>query len=218
MVATCPTSITRAIVFASLYDFVFYIVKAIDLCRDHFFVENAEYDEPTVHAFTKILDHNYSKYTSDKLHDIRETIEPASLIPSKVFTGFKKACHTYYKFDSKTEKDLAIMLEDSSAVKKWLRPANGQFNIYWSNNSRMYVPDFVAETDTVIYLVETKADNEISDTDTQAKAKAAVIWCDHATKFTTANGGKLWKYSLIPQAKVMFNNDILKLLEEFKLD
>jgi len=29
----------------------------------------------------------------------------------------------------------------------------------------MYVPDFVAETDTVIYLVETKADNEISDAD-----------------------------------------------------
>ena len=50
------------------------------------------------------------------------------------------------------------------------------------------------------------------------KQSAAAIWCNHATKFTTVNGGKLWKYSLIPQAKVMFNNDISKLLEEFKLD
>ncbi|HQQ50496.1 MAG TPA: hypothetical protein PLZ29_04810 [Spirochaetota bacterium] len=40
LVATCQALSTRAIVFASLYDFVFYIVKAIDLCRDHFLVEN----------------------------------------------------------------------------------------------------------------------------------------------------------------------------------
>ena len=62
---------------------------------DHFFVENAEYDEPTVHAFTKILDHNYSKYTSDKLHDIRETGRTGIFDSFKSLYRFQKhAIHT----------------------------------------------------------------------------------------------------------------------------
>ncbi len=69
-----------------------------------------------------------------------------------------KACHFEYKFDSKTEQDLALpVLEHDAKVIKWLRPAPNQFRIYWDNNSKRYEPDFVVETDTHIYLIESKA-------------------------------------------------------------
>ena len=38
-----------------------------------------------------------------------------------------------------------IILENSSSVIKWLRPAPNQFNIYW-NKENKYEPDFVVET------------------------------------------------------------------------
>ena len=34
--------------------------------------------------------------------------------------------------------------------------------------------------------------------DVQAKAKAAIEWCRHATDHEVANGGKPWSYVLIP--------------------
>jgi len=125
----------------------------------HFYLEEADFDEPTVYPFTKIEQHNFSKYTADSVYHYTETITPTNAIPSKVFSGFKKACHNLYKFDSKAEKDFAIILEDDKKdVLKWLRPAISQFAMYWKHNSQRYIPDFVVETADTIYMVEIKAE------------------------------------------------------------
>lgn len=88
--------------------------------------------------------------------------------------------------------------EDSDAdVKKWLRPASSQFNIYWSNGSRRYEPDFVVETESCIYLVETKAAKDVNDADVQDKKRAAEEYCKNATEYTSENGGKPWRYILL---------------------
>jgi len=172
---------------------------------EHFYCEAPGFEKPVVKPFTKIEEHNFSKYTKDCIHHFTDTITPTNAIQGKVFSGFRKACHNLYKFDSKTEKDFAIILENDKAVLKWLRPAQRQFHIYWKHNSRQYHPDFVVETQGDIYMVETKKEGAIEDADVQEKSQAAFQYCKYATDFTTQNNGKQWKYVLIPHNAVQVN-------------
>ncbi len=171
----------------------------------HFYCEVPGFEKPVVKPFTRIEEHNLSKYTRDSIHHYTETITPTSAIPGKVFCGFRKACHNLYKFDSKTEKDFAIILENEAAVIKWLRPAQRQFHIYWRHNSKQYHPDFIVETADTIYMVETKKEGAMEDSDVQEKTQAALQYCKYATEFTTQNGGKPWKFILIPHNMVQVN-------------
>jgi type III restriction enzyme len=172
---------------------------------ENIYYETPEYQDAKVMPFTRIEQHNFSKYSKDSIHDFRETINPTKAIPTKVFSGFKKACHGLYKFDSKTEKDFTIILEDDKDVIKWLRPASNQFHIYWAHNSKQYEPDFVVETKDGIFLIETKKEDDIDSGAVQEKAQAAIKYCSSATKYTTQNKGKPWKYILIPHNAVMQN-------------
>ncbi len=182
---------------------------------EHFYCDSPTFEEPVVKPFSRIEEHNLVKYTKDSIHHYTETIVPTNAIPSKVFSGFKKACHNLYKFDSKTEKDFAIILEQDSTVAKWLRPAQKQFKIYWKHNSRQYHPDFVAETRDTIYMIETKKEGDIETADVQEKTQAALLYCKNATDFTTRNGGKPWKYVLIPHNAVMTNMSFETLTRKF---
>ncbi len=175
---------------------------------EHFRKEVVSYVAPDVRGLTPIVRWNTTKFTQDEVYDFRTTIEPTSRIKTLLFTGFKKACHPKgYKFDSKTEKDFSIILEEDDEVIKWLRPAPGQFNITWDNNKRNYEPDFVVETTDTIYLVETKKEKDIPTEEVQQKATAAYTYCRNATEFTTKNGGKPWKYLLLPHNSVSISND-----------
>lgn len=183
---------------------------------EHFKKEVVRFEAPDVRAFSQILEHNSYKFLQDEIYDFKETIEPASRIKSLMFTGFKKACHKTYKFDSKTEKDFAIILERDDSVEKWLRPAPNQFNITWDNNKRNYEPDFVVESKDTIYLIETKKEKDISTEEVQSKAKAALLYCKNATEYTTANGGKPWKYVLLSHNSVKLNMDLEHLVKEYE--
>jgi len=183
---------------------------------EHFFCKEPDYIESKVFPFTQIEDHNYSKFMNDNIHYFRETITPTNSIPSRMFNGFKKVCHTLYKFDSKTEKDLAIILEDDKSVEKWLRPAKKQFQIYWRHNSKQYEPDFVVETKETIYLIETKKAQDIDRAEVQEKAKAALTYCIHASEYTKQVDGKLWKYVLLPHDSVQQNMSFDSLVEKFE--
>ena len=100
---------------------------------------------------------------------------------------------------------------------KWLRPALKQFRIYWKHNSRQYHPDFVAEAKDAIHMIETKKEADIETSDVQEKTAAALLYCKNASEFTTQNGGKPWKYILIPHNAVMFNMSFEKLVREFEV-
>jgi len=173
--------------------------------QQHFFLETGAYEEPVVYPFTRIESHNFSKYSADKIHHFTETITPTNMISTKVFGGFKKACHNLYKFDSKAEKDFATILEDDQEVSRWLRPAMSQFLMYWKRNSKRYEPDFVVETEGTIYLIEIKAERDIDDTEVQEKAEAGKKYCEAATRFNIANSGKPWKYILLSHTSILPN-------------
>jgi type III restriction enzyme len=164
-----------------------------------------------VYGFVEILPHNFEKQTADCIHDFKETISPTSAIPSKVFSGFQKACHTLYKFDSKTEKDFASLLEQDREAIKWLRPARNQFYIYYDRNTKRYEPDFVVETANAIFMVETKKAGDIDTDAVQKKKTAALNYCAAASAYTATSGGKPWIYLLIPHDAVMLNMSLLGL-------
>lgn len=168
---------------------------------DHFILHQSDYKAKSVLPFQKIEPWNFSAMINFGYKDYREVVPPA-LIPKLVFRGFEKACHFEYKFDSKTELDLSFVLETDADVLKWLRPAPNQFRMYWNNNAKRYEPDFVVETADAIYMVETKAENELKNDDVIQKTAAALNYCKNATEFTSQNGGKAWHYVLIPHTAV----------------
>jgi len=166
--------------------------------KQHFYLESTGYENVNVYPFSKLEPHNYSKLTEDTIHAFTDTIIPISTIPSKVFNGFKKACHTLYKFDSKSEKDLSIILESDTEVLKWLRPSLAQFSLYWNNNTQRYEPDFIVETREVIYMIEVKKESDLDGKEVQQKSKTAKKYCETATKYNLNKGGKRWEYVIIP--------------------
>ncbi|MFA5180798.1 MAG: DEAD/DEAH box helicase family protein [Syntrophales bacterium] len=182
--------------------------------KPHFYCTTKYYEAPIVKPFTEIEGHNLTKIKADSIHHYTDTITPTSAIPQKVFSGFQKACHSLCQFDSKGEKDFAALLESDKDVVKWLRPAPKQFKIYWGREARTYEPDFVVETADTIYLAEIKADNQLEQPDVQEKARAALEYCKHASEHTQKNGGKPWRYLLIPHTEVLPNMSLAYLAEK----
>ncbi|MFC3856775.1 DEAD/DEAH box helicase [Chitinophaga sp. GCM10012297] len=186
---------------------VFQFKKAIaarihDQMQTHFRLTKPDYIAPTVLPFTRIEPHSFSALADNGYRDYRDVVTPISFIPKLVFNGFEKSCHFEYKFDSKTEQDLAFVLENDKEVLKWLRPAPNQFRIYWNNNSSRYEPDFIVEIADTIFMVEPKSSANIQDVDVLEKKEAAVQYCKFATEHNVKNGGKQWRYLLIPHNEI----------------
>lgn len=183
------------------------IAKRIyDQMMQHFRLHEPDYIKPNVRPFTKIEDWNFTALKNVARKDYRDDAFPAINVPKHIFSGFTKACHFEYKFDSRTEQTLSYILENDAEVIKWLRPAPDQMRIWWHHNTKLYEPDFIVETADCIYMIETKAANEITSAEVQEKTKAAVKYCNYATEYTNENEGKPWKYVLIPHDKVAKNN------------
>jgi type III restriction enzyme len=137
--------------------------------------------------------------------NFRQSDFDKSKIGTLIFTGFSKCLYPLVKFDFGTEHRFSIILEQDSL--KWFKPAKGQFQIYYPAGSENleYIPDFVAETSDTIYMIETKAENQISSPDVQSKKKAAESWCGYASAHNAKHNGKPWKYPLISHETVKDN-------------
>ena len=192
----------------------YFAARIYEQMKANFHIRQPEYVEPKVLPFVRIEDWSFSSLKDGRRH-YKDIIIPRSLIPKLVFSGFEKACHFEYKFQSGTEKDFAYILENDASVIKWMRPAPNQFRIYWANNSRQYYPDFVVETVNAIYIVETKDAGEIGSEEVQDKKRAALEYCKHATNYTEKIGGKPWKYLLIPHNQVSVTNSFEFFLNRF---
>jgi len=174
--------------------------------KQHLEIKESEYAEPIIYPFTEIYNHNYVRYLDENDLHYTVTVEPSE-IKRKIFIGFTKAYHDRYKFDSTSEKDFTVILENSQEVIKWLRPTDKQFDIWYNNNSQKYEPDFVAETEDTIYMIEVKARKDLEQPDVIAKKNASLKYCKYASDFTKVNGGKQWKYMLVPHDEIGFSKD-----------
>lgn len=185
--------------------------------KEHYRVIPGELKINKVLPFSKILDQPIivNNWGTLDFHDPVPT--PKSAVVKFVYVGFKKSYYTKYRFDSSTELDFAFILETTNEVLKWIRPVPNQFNIYWSSGAKKYEPDFIVETANAIYMCETKAEKDVNDADVQAKAEAAREFCRTATEFTTQNGGKPWKYIIIPHTLVDRSYSFNYILKQVKL-
>jgi type III restriction enzyme len=183
--------------------------------NNNFQLHSSGYEARRVLPFQKIEQWNFSALINSGYRDYREIITPVSMITKYVFRGFEKACHFEYKFDSKTEQDLAFVCENDNEVQKWLRPAPNQFRIYWANNSKKYEPDFIVETKDGIFMIETKAESNLNDDDVIQKMNAAKKFCQYASDFTSQNGGKKWSYLLVPHNVVSRTISIQFLIAQY---
>jgi type III restriction enzyme len=201
----------------AIFQFKSAIAEKIYLqMKNHFVLHSPDYVAPRVFPFVKIEQWNFSALVNAGYRDYRDIITPSGLIPKYVFRGFEKACHFEYKFDSKTEQDLAFVCENDRTVLKWLRPAPNQFRIYWDYNSKKYEPDFIIETADGIYMIETKAESDMNDTDVLQKMTAAKRYCKYATEYTSQNNGKPWQYLLVPHNVVSRTITINYLIAQYK--
>jgi type III restriction enzyme len=156
-------------------------------------------------GFTPLKNCAYTVAAGQAVHSYRDTVTDKSKIKQMLFGGFSNCLYPFQKFDSDTERRFAVIMERDA--QKWFKPAKGQFKIYYKDGAEHpeYVPDFVAETNDYVLMVETKSQAEMTDAIVQAKADAATKWCENAGEYLLKNGGKAWKYLLIPHDEVKEN-------------
>lgn len=132
----------------------------------HFYCENGFLQEEVVGTRNYNLQQSYTFSERVNLYAAY-----AEKIQSMLFDGIKRGVFSTAKFDSTPELVLARVLENDGDVQNWLRPAPRELNITYNRGSH-YEPDFVVETDGVIYLVEVKGEDKLNDPDVIAKKKA----------------------------------------------
>lgn len=79
------------------------------------------------------------------------------------------------------------------------------------------VPDFVAETEDALLMIETKARNQLTTPEVEAKRKAAEEWCQHASAHAATYGGKPWRHALVPYDIVADNKTLANLAGDAKV-
>jgi type III restriction enzyme len=183
----------------------------------HYWEKATGYDVEVRKGFTALKPSAYTATATDTIHDFRQTVQDKAKIAQMLFGGFQRCLYSVQKFQSDSERKLAVIL-DRDALK-WFKPARGQFQMYYKSGADHleYQPDFVAETADCIYILEAKARNDMDDAEVQAKKDAAVQWCSHATNHTVSNGGKPWQYLLIPHDAITENMTIAGLASQFRV-
>lgn len=168
----------------------------------HFWEQATAYEVQVSRGFTELKPCNYTATAGQTAHHFRETVVETSRIKQMLFGGFERCLYPLQKFDSDTERRFCIILERDAL--KWFKPAKGQFQIYYKLGTEQpeYIPDFVAETDSTIYMVETKARTDVNTQEVQAKADSAARWCKHASDHAIEVGTKPWKYLLLPHDEI----------------
>jgi len=169
------------------------------------FEESTEFEVVVSKGFTELKSTAFTATDDAEFTDYRKTDFEKSKIGRMIFTGFSKCLYPHTKFGSDTERRFSVILEKECI--KWFRPVKGQFQIFYrmGNDFLEYIPDFVAETTDCIYMIETKAKNEMTSQEVLSKKEAALKWCGYASTHNADIKGKPWKYLLISHDQVQDN-------------
>ena len=183
--------------------------------QEHYWEDAVGYEVKISKGFTELKESAYTHTAEQPLADYRVSPSDKSNMAKYLFGGFRKCLYPVQKFQSDSERKLAVILEREA--EKWFKPAKGQFQIYYKQGAEHpeYQPDFVAETADCIYMLEPKAKNEMEDPVVLAKRDVAVTWCKQASDHADTCGGKLWKYALIPHDAIAENMTLKGLAARF---
>lgn len=184
--------------------------------QKHFWEETGDYEVKISRGFTSLKPSAYTVQEQDSLLDFRQSPKDKSNMSKYLFRGFSRCLYSVQKFQADAERMLSVILDRESL--KWFKPAKDQFQIYyrWNGDHPEYQPDFVAETEDAIFMLEPKMNTKMNDDDVLAKQAAAVQWCRHASDYMQRNGGKPWSYTLIPHNAIAENMTLQGLVDRFR--
>lgn len=186
--------------------------------QEHFWEEAVDYEVVISKGFTELKPSAYTASATEPPLDYRVAPADKSNMAKYLFGGFERCLYPLQKFQSDPERKLAVILERESL--KWFRPAKGQFQIYYKKGADHpeYQPDFVAETDKLIYMIEAKRVDQMVDVEVLAKRDVAVKWCKQASEHALTYDGKPWKYLLIPHVAIAGNMTLEGLALQFTVN
>lgn len=126
--------------------------------------------------------------------------DPRALpVRGQAFDGWKRGMYALAWFDSSTERDLALVADNSDLVDVWVRLHQGDLPIVWTEGGNRYEPDFViAESSGEHLLVEVKADRDMNSNEVRAKRDAARRWAAYAND-GLPTGSPRWSYLLVSE-------------------
>jgi type III restriction enzyme len=184
--------------------------------QQHFWQDTqVDYDVVITRGFTALRPSAYTAAAGEPPLDFRMSPTDKSNMARYLFGGFTRCLYPTQKFQSDAERKLAVILERETL--KWFKPAKGQFQLFYRSGIEHleYQPDFVAETDHHIYMLEPKASNQMTDPDVLAKRDVAVEWCRRASDHAKSYKGKPWSYVLVPHDAIAENMTVNGLAERF---
>ena len=183
--------------------------------QKHYWEDNSEYEVEVSQGFSSLKECSYTATAGQVVQSYRNTVTATGKIKQMLFGNFQRCLYPLQKFDSDTERQFAVLLERDA--HKWFKPVKGQFKLFYQDGVEHaeYVPDFVAELEDVILMVETKASKDLDSEEVKAKSAAASAWCKNASDYLLHNGGKAWKYLLIPHTEVKESNTLKSYVQKF---
>ncbi len=181
----------------------------------HYWEDVVGYEVKISKGFTELKQSAYTYSVEEPPADYRIAPADKSNMAKYLFGGFARCLYPVQKFDSDSERKLAVILERDA--EKWFKPAKGQFQIFYRKGADHleYQPDFVAETADMIYMLEPKMRKEMEDPDVLAKKEAATQWCVYASDHAATYDGKPWRYLLIPHDEIASNITLSGLEDRF---
>jgi type III restriction enzyme len=192
--------------------FAALVPKVRDFLEARAFGEPVDLDDPVI---LKAINSNVAQYVTVKtfLEALRplvvQELEPQLLSGGRKLSETppfpysrptlpaRKMVFNLVPCGNEFEKAFAKFLEDARDVERFVKlPEQFGFAIEYTdsnNNLRYYEPDFVAVlADGTHYLIETKGREDV---DVANKDRAAMLWCENATRLT----GTDWRYLKVPQ-------------------
>ena len=185
--------------------------------QEHYWEKATGYEVKISKGYSELKPSAYTASATEPVMDYRLPPADKSNMAKYLFGGFKRCLYPVQKFQADGERKLSVILEREAT--KWFKPAKGQFQIYYKSGADHpeYQPDFVAETNSVIYMLEPKGRAELTADDVIAKRDAAVKWCMQASDHAKTYSGKPWKYLLIPHDVIAENITLEWLAAQFSM-
>jgi type III restriction enzyme len=183
--------------------------------QNHYWEEAMGYEVRINKGFTELKPSAYTASKEEPPLDFHQSPDDKSNMAKYLFGGFNRCLYPVQKFQSDSERKLAVILDRESM--KWFKPARDQFQIYyrWGGEHLGYQPDFVAEEDEAVYMLEAKARTEMDSAEVLAKKEVALRWCKQASDHAQTHGGKPWQYVLIPHDAISENMTIAGFASQF---
>jgi type III restriction enzyme len=128
---------------------------------------------------------------------------PLAQLRGIAFEGFKRSVFGLNWFDSNTERQLAVLLDDpQNPIEWWVRLLANDLPIMINDQTGRYNPDFIAiDSNGTHWVVETKKDDDMASDAVVAKREAARLWAN-TVNANRPDGTPEWRYVLASEADV----------------